>query len=180
MITISSEIISNLNGKEKILETTYGEREKKKVIERSWISSAIQKQNSSKLLRGEKLLCRYLRKKKISSNYCTFLYCLIWKGGCPSKSGLTFDLWKAVNHLKSKKVKTLQLQQHETGCPKPRFGLNTKRNGISVRRGAARCSAALRNEPEHVEEIYVRSIISEMNLLGWISGELWDEMKQCW
>lgn len=30
MITISSEIISNLNGKEKILEKTYGEQKEKK------------------------------------------------------------------------------------------------------------------------------------------------------
>lgn len=55
MITISSEIISNLNGKEKILEKTYREQNEKKVIERSWISSAIQMQNSSELMRGEKM-----------------------------------------------------------------------------------------------------------------------------
>lgn len=71
MITISSEIISNLNGKEKILEKTYGEQKEKKVIERSWISSAIQIQNSSKLMRGEKFVVYGSR--QTTSNYVCFL-----------------------------------------------------------------------------------------------------------
>lgn len=70
MITISSEIISNLNGKEKILEKTYREQKEKKVIERSWISSAIQTQDFTELMRGKGNVVYGSR--QTSSNYSCF------------------------------------------------------------------------------------------------------------
>lgn len=70
---------------------------KKKVIERSWISSAIQMQNSSELMRGEKMLHMELDKLlPIMSVFPVFNL-----PGSPSKKAVwPLTLWKAVNHLK--------------------------------------------------------------------------------
>lgn len=82
--------------------------------------------------------------------------------GSSSKSGLNFDLCKGGKSLR----KYSASESHSCS--------NTRRDDQATFWSEYEEEWYFRvvQRQEHVKEIYARSIISEMNSLGWISGEL--------